>query len=684
MHAEVLAGLDRRALAAVVDPNIETARALAGKWNIPHVYASLDEALSEDRFDRAHVLVPPDHHHATALALLRAGKAVLVEKPLAVSSSDCDDLLHAAAAPALLGVNQNAVHHPAFARLKGQLDHGRLGRLHFVDILYNMPLRQMSTRQFGHWMFQRPLNILLEQAIHPLSQLVNLCGAITAMRAIGTPPEEISPGLQFVAGFTGSFACEGIPASMRFAVGQSFPVWQLRAVCDDGVAFADMTANRFWTLRRTRWLDAIDGAVSGSRTALEIARDSMAGFNDYALSTARLKKRSDAFFRSMAGSIRAFHAAVDKAQTPPLDGRFGRQLVETCERLAVLIAPESGAGAARAAPAYKADGVPDVTVIGGTGFIGTQVVSELVDAGLKVAVLARNTRNLPAVFQSERVELHKGDLRNASAVTGAIAGAGAVVNLAHGGGGDSWEAIRNGMVGGAECVARACLAAGTPRLLHISSIACLYLGPQSAPITGATPPDPQAGRRADYARAKALCEGFLMELHAKDGLPVCILRPGLVVGAGTSPFHSGLGFYNNEQHCIGWNLGRNPLPFVLVEDVASAIIAALRAPHIVGRSYNLVGDVRLTAREYLAALAQALRRPLQFHPKFPAALYLEDLGKWSIKALTGRRAPLPSLRDIRSRGLMAKFDCSNTKRDLGWNPVSDRDVFIARAIGTQI
>jgi nucleoside-diphosphate-sugar epimerase len=470
---------------------------------------------------------------------------------------------------------------------------------------------------------------------------------------------------------------------MRFAVGQSFPAWQLRAVCDDGVAFADMTMNRFWTLRRTRWLDAIDGAVSGNRTALEIARDSVVGFSDYALSTARLKKRSDAFFRSMAGSICAFHAAVDKAQTPPLDGSFGQLLVETCERLASQIAPETSQ-VAPPLPAYKSGAAPDVAVIGGTGFIGTQVVSGLVDAGLRVAVLARNIRNLPAIFGSEHVELHKGDIRDERAVASAISGAGAVINLAHGGGGDSWEAIRNSMVGGTDCVARACLAGGTARLLYVSSIACLYLGPQRAQITGATPPDPQASRRATYARAKALCETLLTQLHASDGLPVCILRPGLVVGPGTSPFHSGLGFYNNEQHCIGWNSGRNPLPFVLVEDVASAIVAALHAPHVVGRSYNLVGDVRLTAREYLAALAGALRRPLQFHPKSPVALYLEDMGKWSIKAMTGRGASLPSLRDFRSRGLMAKFDCSDTKRDLGWNPVCDHDVFIARAIASHI
>ena len=191
--------------------------------------------------------------------------------------------------------------------------------------------------------------------------------------------------------------------------------------------------------------------------------------------------------------------------------------------------------------------------------------------GARVAVMARSVRNLPAIFGDDAVTLHRGDLRDADAVAAAIGAAPCVINLAHGGGGASWDEVRDAMVGGAETVARACEGR---RLIHIGSIAALYLGPQDRPVTGATPPDPQADERADYARAKAVADRMLLNMH---GLNVCILRPGLVVGEGGMPFHSGLGFFNNEQHCIGWNAGRNPLPFVLVEDVADAIVRAVRA-----------------------------------------------------------------------------------------------------------
>ena len=115
-----------------------------------------------------------------------------------------------------------------------------------------------------------------------------------------------------------------------------------------------------------------------------------------------------------------------------------------------------------------------------------------------------------------------------------------------------------------------------------------------------------------------------------------ILRPGVVVGEGGPPFHGGLGFFNNDQHCIGWNDGRNPLPFVLAEDVATAILLAARADGVEGRCYNLVGDVRPGAREYIAALGVALQRPLRFHPQSPLKLWAAELGKWTIKRAGGR------------------------------------------------
>jgi nucleoside-diphosphate-sugar epimerase len=397
---------------------------------------------------------------------------------------------------------------------------------------------------------------------------------------------------------------------------------------------------------------------------------------NYALSTAKLRGRSDAFFLSMKGSIAAFHADLDAGRKPALDAAFGAGLISVCARIAEQVFPVPQP---RPLPAPALESW-DVAVLGGTGFIGTHTVRRFVEAGHRVAVMARGLVNLPAIFSHPNVMLIRGDIRDAAAVARAIGPAKLVVNLAHGGGGADFAAISAAMVGGAENVARACAAAGVRRLVHVGSIASLYLGPQPGRVTGATPPDPQETNRGDYAHAKVLADRMLLERHGRDGLPVVILRPGVVVGEGGSPFHSALGFYNNDQHCIGWNAGKNPLPFVLVEDVADAIYRATMAEAVDGRCFNIVGDIRPPARTYTADLARALGRPLRYHPQSPRFLWLEDYGKWLIKRITGRVVPAPSMRDFLSRGMLAEFDCTDAKQALDWHPVADPQRFAARAI----
>ena len=100
------------------------------------------------------------------------------------------------------------------------------------------------------------------------------------MAAQSGPAIELAPGVPFHASLDASLDCVELPAQLRFAVGQSFPFWQVTVVCDDGVAVADILANRLFTYRRTRWMEAIDGVASGTTTTSATActaRPSRAG-----------------------------------------------------------------------------------------------------------------------------------------------------------------------------------------------------------------------------------------------------------------------------------------------------------------------------------------------------------------------------------------------------------------------
>ena len=121
--------------------------------------------------------------------------------------------------------------------------------------------------------------------------------------------------------------------------------------------------------------------------------------------------------------------------------------------------------------------------------------------------------------------------------------------------------------------------------------------------------------------------------------------------------------------------------FVLVDDVADAILRALDSEASIGKTYNLVGDVPLSGREYVEEFARVLDRPLRFESRHVSLFWLAETAKWVLKRLAGRRdARHPGTRDFRSRSMVARFDCSDVKRDLGWRPVSDRAELVRRGI----
>ena len=116
------------------------------------------------------------------------------------------------------------------------------------------------------------------------------------------------------------------------------------------------------------------------------------------------------------------------------------------------------------------------------------------------------------------------------------------------------------------------------RLIYTSTIDSYYAGARAGTITEDTPLDPRIERRNLYARAKAASERHLLKMHRERGLPVVIVRPGIVIGRGRQPHALG---YRDVVARIGLpdlGSGRNPLPLVLVEDVARGLIAASEVP----------------------------------------------------------------------------------------------------------
>jgi len=230
-------------------------------------------------------------------------------------------------------------------------------------------------------------------------------------------------------------------------------------------------------------------------------------------------------------------------------------------------------------------------------------------------------------------------------------------------------------------VAHCALASGVKRLIYTGTIDSYYAGHSAGIITESTPLDPHIATRNLYARAKASSEELLTALHRERGLPLVILRPGIVIGRGGSPFHWGVGMWWSDAVCQIWGAGNNKLPLVLVQDVASALVAAMAAPGIEGRSFNLVADPCLTANEYLDELDRASHIRIQRRPTPIFNFYRTDMLKWIVKlAVRHPDRRMPSYRDWESRSQQATFDCTAAKTMLGWHPTSEKAELVRKGI----
>jgi nucleoside-diphosphate-sugar epimerase len=320
-----------------------------------------------------------------------------------------------------------------------------------------------------------------------------------------------------------------------------------------------------------------------------------------------------------------------------------------------------------------------IAVIGGGGFIGGELVKLLLADGCRVRVVSRSAR--PSGVPN--LECVRGDVADEASMRSALEGVEVVYHLAMGGG-DTWADFQRDFVDATAAIARICRESGVRRLIYTSSSAALYLGGRG-PVMEADGPDPQPEVRSLYSRGKVEAERLLMRLHREEGLPVTILRPCIVVGRGGIIAHGGAGYWASDTWCLGWGNGRNPLPFVLVQDVAAGLRAAKDAPGIEGMAFTLAGDVRPSAVEYIGEISRRTLRRFHFRPRNLRWIQAIEIGKWALKALARKPGnDWPSYRDFASRGMLAHIDCSAAKQILGWKPNADPEFFYSETIESNV
>lgn len=319
----------------------------------------------------------------------------------------------------------------------------------------------------------------------------------------------------------------------------------------------------------------------------------------------------------------------------------------------------------------------EVLVIGGTGFLGSHLVRMLREKGNSIRVFSRSAGK--GQRPEEGIRYIAGDVGDRQRITDAIRGVNVVYDLAANPVG-TWEEIRRAYVDGTRHVAEACLHHGVRRLVYASTTATIDWG-LTRTIDETDGTDKSAHLRPGfYHIAKIAAEQILCDLHTKSGLPVVIFRPAIIVGHGGKLCHSGIGTWRDDTCCTIVGKGRHPLAFVLVQDVAAAFLAAMDATDIVGRTFNLAGDVRPSALDMVNYMRERSRRHFRAFPQSLYKLYAISWFKHMIKAAVGKKSNRPNWHTLKCDQVRTQLDCSAAKKSLGWKPVSDLETFLREAI----
>jgi predicted dehydrogenase len=126
-------------VAAIASRDLERAQAAARQLGIPKAYGSYEELLADPEVDAVYNPMPNHLHVPWSIRALEAGKHVLCEKPIGLSSAEAEQLLEAARRRPQLKVMEAFMyrHHPQWRRAKQVVDAGGVGELKTIQSFFS-------------------------------------------------------------------------------------------------------------------------------------------------------------------------------------------------------------------------------------------------------------------------------------------------------------------------------------------------------------------------------------------------------------------------------------------------------------------------------------------------------------------------------------------------------------------
>jgi predicted dehydrogenase len=181
-HLAGLAAAGGASVRALVGRSAERARPLADRFGVRDVVTDWRAALARDDVDAVVICTPDDTHEEIAIAAAQAGKAILLQKPMAGSVAACRRIVAAADAHGVdLQVSFMHRYFPEVEAARRLLEDGAIGRLHSVRMRNATP-----GPDWGDWFFAKSAvasGVVEQLGVHGIDLVLQLCGDVVEVSA---------------------------------------------------------------------------------------------------------------------------------------------------------------------------------------------------------------------------------------------------------------------------------------------------------------------------------------------------------------------------------------------------------------------------------------------------------------------------------------------------------------------
>jgi len=317
-----------------------------------------------------------------------------------------------------------------------------------------------------------------------------------------------------------------------------------------------------------------------------------------------------------------------------------------------------------------------ILVTGATGFLGSALVTELARKGREgrdddgqqeeIRVLARDEAKARQQF-GEAVTIIVGEITDARQVQRAVDGAQVIYHFA----GRLYhpstpeELYYRTHVDGTRTLLDACKGQEQlRRIVHCSTTGVLG-------VTGRTPASEDApfAPTNPYEKTKLQGEQIALQAQKELGLPVSVVRPGLVYGPGDLHL---LGFFSSIKKGLPCLIdgGKAMIHPIYIDDMTAATLLCASRPEAIGHAYNIAGERPVSFRELSAAIAHALGRPLTGMRSLSLPGWLSNAASdifALLPGLKGEQAPLTRSR-VQFLTNSRVYTIDRAKQELGFAP----------------